>query len=614
MLRSYFAGSACLTALLVSLSPNAAHAAPLIAGLGGPVDFGTNCVGPNDDGFAGPVDLTDVFGAGGIRFFSEEHLSMYVNTNGNVSFSEPVPTFTPGAFPIANQPMIAPYWADVDIRTRMGMSTMCLQPEGGTTAAPACHNPMSNGIWWHVDTDTPRIIVTWHEVGYFRCKTDKSMSFQLILTPVDTVTCAESAGSDFDVEFRFETCEWNTGDASGGREGLSQEAMCEPFLPGLPPTLCPIPVPILEPPPECDAMGICRRGVAGQAGFDAGNSMDFVEIMNSRTNEIHTTLCGDSNVGEAGVWRFQIRQGVVLCPDAGEACDTGEMGICAEGQTQCVADGVECVGLVEASDEICDALDNDCNGMVDDGDLCGEREMCVRGTCIGVCFEGGCPTGQVCTAEGRCVDEGCEEVECEDSQRCVDGMCVGACDGVVCPAGQSCLAGRCIDACETLTCDDCTVCSDGECLPRCSIEPCASGETCTAEGRCVADDCVDVECADTEHCEGGQCIDNCQDAMCPSGQMCEGGDCVAIPPPMETDAGMPDAGAVEDAGPPMTPDTSPPPADSATAPDASSADAGRPRARGGEPGCACRVSGHNDSRGTLLIAGVVAMLAWRRRR
>jgi len=40
-----------------------------------------------------------------------------VNTNGAISFSRPVSTYTPQAFPIGGgRELIAPYWADVDTR------------------------------------------------------------------------------------------------------------------------------------------------------------------------------------------------------------------------------------------------------------------------------------------------------------------------------------------------------------------------------------------------------------------------------------------------------------------------------------------------------------------
>src|SRR5687767_4670719 len=102
--------------LFILLVPSLASAqVSLINGLGGPADYGTNCLGPNDDGSSMEIDLTPIFPTG-IQFFDRVHTTMFVNTNGNVSFGEGLANFTPAAFPIANQPMIAPYWADVDVR------------------------------------------------------------------------------------------------------------------------------------------------------------------------------------------------------------------------------------------------------------------------------------------------------------------------------------------------------------------------------------------------------------------------------------------------------------------------------------------------------------------
>ena len=39
-----------------------------------------------------------------------------VNNNGDISFDDPVPTYTPQEFPLDNFPLIAPFWADVDTR------------------------------------------------------------------------------------------------------------------------------------------------------------------------------------------------------------------------------------------------------------------------------------------------------------------------------------------------------------------------------------------------------------------------------------------------------------------------------------------------------------------
>ena len=558
---SLFSRAACAVLLLGLAAPPSARAdVALRHDLGGPLGFGTDCLSPNDDGSSAVIDLTPAFPSG-LRFFGSVYTTAYVNTNGNLSFGAELSEYEPSAFPIAGQPIIAPYWADVDIRKQAGV---CLDRYRGDRG---CMNPPDNGVWWSLQPGL--MVVTWHQVGYYDCHVDKRMSFQLILRAVESC----GAGTDFDVVFRFNQCEWTTGDASGGHSGIG--------------------------------------GLEAQAGFDAGNLTDFIMIPGSRMPGINTVMCTTSNIGRPGMWRFQIRGGTVVCPDAGASCDTGMPGVCGVGRTNCVGTGTSCVAEVSASAERCDGLDNDCNGEVDEGsDICsGALAICDRGRCVEPCFEAGCAEGLVCDATTmRCVDPGCAGVTCADGQRCIAGTCTGACDAVTCPTGRVCRAGRCVDPCGALTCDDCTTCIDGACIPRCASDSCPTGQACDAAGRCVDTACAMVTCAPGSLCVAGTCTDTCAGAVCPSGETCQLGECVAVAEPTRPDGGAPvarDAGAT--------------PAADAGGGAPSDVDGGlalTPPPTSTDSGCGCRVTRGARSRGPLALGALCALVlfAFSRRR
>jgi hypothetical protein len=462
----------CRVATLIAfalLTP-VAHAAPLIGGLGGPGPNGGYGTGgplmPNDDGSSDAIDLSVAFPAG-LNFYGKTYKAMYVNTNGNITFNAKLSTYTPAAFPIASQPMIAPFWGDVDTRGN-GM-------------------PATNGIWWF--SEAGRAIITWSQVGYYNTHDNLKNDFQLILSSSDC------GSSDFDVEFRYNQCQWITGDASGGSMGMG--------------------------------------GTPAQAGFDAGDTKNFVTVPDSRTAAI-INLCTTSNVGIPGVWRFLIRNGAIAggCTGGGMPCDTGQMGACAAGINQCSGAGVVCNPMVASAAEKCDGVDNDCNGMTDEGDgLCGLQELCDRGRCVGVCFaEISCqnPT-DVCTDRGTCVEPACAMVDCPPGQRCKGGVCQEPCGGVTCPHGQVCRVGRCVDPCDGVTCGTNQICEGGVCVPTCQCQPCMPGNTCKMDGHCAATDCATVTCPAGQFCMGGTCADNCSGAVCPDGQLCMAGACVPAP-------------------------------------------------------------------------------------
>lgn len=579
--------------------------ASLVNGLGGPRDFGTSCLSGSDDGSSPAIDLGAAF-PDGLNFFGTTQHTAYVNVNGNITFNGPQACYTPNPFPIAMQPMIAPFWGDVDLRTFLGTNILggrnCDGPEGMTTCPPmtitSCSNPSSNGIWWSLSPG--RMVVTWDAVGYYQCRdgTGTRNSFQLILTAVPGACGATTSGTDFDVEFRYNNCHWEAGEASGDTNGNG----------------------------VCSAAEFNAGCVPAQAGFDAGNLTDFREIMGSRTRGIATALCSGSNTvpAQAGVWQFQVRGGVVMtCPNAGDPCTVpGQQGVCANGRLDCASgtSTATCVQQVTPNEERCDNQDNDCDGMVDEtssGNLCDQFQTCQAGACIDGCFEGTCPAGYTCDND-HCVDAMCIGVTCGAGERCLMGSCVQPCDGVTCPHGQSCVEGRCIDPCRGIGCDECTACANGACVTRCTMGAgCSAGQTCdTTSGLCVETACMGVTCTGGTFCRGGACVDGCEGATCPLGQACMAGECVQLDRPdaavVQVDANIHavDAGPPNDSGTTMT---------QMDAGATGTGDAGRRAPPASNGSCGCRVGARSSASwaslvGLAIVLGSVTRRARRRAR
>jgi hypothetical protein len=547
-------------ALALGVVPLTASAqAPLLDTFGGTLGYGTGGVLPgNDDGSSAMLSLTSAF-PGGLRFFGGTYMNFFVNNNGNITFNGTLFTYTPSHFGTGDvtAPMIAPYWGDVDTR-------------GGGS-------PTNNYVAWHLAAGL--LVVTWHNVGYYSIHDEHRMDFQMIIR-----NALDCGSGNFDVQFRYNRCEWMAGTASGDVNGNGQceasETTCVPAL----------------------------------AGFDAANpARDYVEIPGSRTTDV-LNLCTTSNVGTPGVWEFAVRDGAVICPDAGDACDTGGLGACSLGLTACIGGAVSCAPVGTSSGERCDNIDNDCNGEVDDGALCPPATVCAGGTCVPSCFEGACGSDETCTTDGFCVETACIGVTCGADERCSGGSCVGACSGIVCPHGQQCFAGRCADLCEILVCSEGEVCVDGMCVSECPCRPCAADETCGADGICTAVACDVTVCDPGFYCSGGTCFDGCEGAVCPDRQHCETGLCVDDP--LAPDAGPP----VFDDAQVLFPDGGVGPAEDGGGTGGDSGgnafDAG-PRRNRTAGACACRVGDLHQplpSWGWAALAAVGLVIARRRGR
>jgi Notch-like protein len=97
-------------------------------------------------------------------------------------------------------------------------------------------------------------------------------------------------------------------------------------------------------------------------------------------------------------------------PGGGNSCNTGGLGVCAAGTTACVNSALSCLQNVNSSSEVCDNLDNDCDGQTDEGNP-GGGNACSTGN-LGICAAGTtqCQSGSVvCSQNQTATSENCND-------------------------------------------------------------------------------------------------------------------------------------------------------------------------------------------------------------
>jgi Nidogen-like len=132
-----------------------------------------------------------------INFYGQEFGNAYINNNGNITFSAPLPQYTPSSLTTFGSPIIAPYFADVDTR---GTNSAIVNFGTGTL----------NGA--------KVFVVNWPGVGCFNSISSVLNNAQLILIDRSDRGTGPT-GDDFDMEFNYNSIQWDTGQASTGDPG-----------------------------------------------------------------------------------------------------------------------------------------------------------------------------------------------------------------------------------------------------------------------------------------------------------------------------------------------------------------------------------------------------------
>ncbi|MDH5670854.1 MAG: MopE-related protein [Myxococcales bacterium] len=204
-----------------------------------------------------------------------------------------------------------------------------------------------------------------------------------------------------------------------------------------------------------------------------------------------------------------------------DPCGT-DVGECQPGLLVCDAGGLVCKGGVEPIDELCDGLDNDCDGITDEslslGDACGSD--------VGECAQGAwaCVSGdEVCVGE---VTPGLETCDCLDND--CDGEVDEGTNSELCPGGSSCVMCQCALPCSErgefgTSCPQgkAAVDVDGSCYcvgRQCEQADCA-GETIEVDGavQCAPEQADVGSCV----CKQNECTFRCNGVVCSAGLVCD---------------------------------------------------------------------------------------------
>nr|XP_006816089.1 PREDICTED: uncharacterized protein LOC100367463 [Saccoglossus kowalevskii] len=226
--------------------------------------FNDNANFVNDDESSGEININHAF-----PFFGISHSSLWVNTNGVISFVREIWQYTPIEFPLGNEwKMVAPFWADVD--TGNGGNVYWRETTDPKIVARAIKDintytcDLLDVVWV--------FIATWDNTAFYGAHSDASRelrnTFQAVLI---------SDGEKSFAIYNYCDIEWTTGTASyGNTQGVG--------------------------------------GTPAQVGFNAGDGVTFFAVPSSFQPEV-IDIEETTNVGVPGRYVFQLNGETII-----EAC------------------------------------------------------------------------------------------------------------------------------------------------------------------------------------------------------------------------------------------------------------------------------------------------------